>query len=202
MADLVLVRRRCLRPVNEGHLHPAVSSILYRQPEPFEIAAVSALRVRSSTSSSHRVIRPRASRSFTATLSAEALSQRHESGHITLVAEHSGKLVGMLHLREFCHVAMLFVQSSSSAAASVGAARGCEHASWRYGLRVHGQLFTECRFGLRAFRFSCHWPEQCVHGISALCPCNVSQLMTATPPNHALERTATREENYKVEIRK
>ena len=39
-------------------------------------------------------------------------SQRHESGHITLVAENSGKLVGMLHLREPRHISMLFVQSS------------------------------------------------------------------------------------------
>ena len=44
--------------------------------------------------------------------SVEALSQRHESGHITLVAEHSGELVGMLHLRKPCHVSMLFVQPS------------------------------------------------------------------------------------------
>jgi GNAT superfamily N-acetyltransferase len=44
--------------------------------------------------------------------SAEALSQRHQSGYITLVADDSGELAGMLHLRKPSHVSMLFVRSS------------------------------------------------------------------------------------------
>ncbi|RYD87085.1 MAG: GNAT family N-acetyltransferase, partial [Sphingobacteriales bacterium] len=41
--------------------------------------------------------------------SPEALSQRHQSGHVTLVAEDSGAIVGMLHLRLPSHISMLFV---------------------------------------------------------------------------------------------
>ena len=85
-------------------------------------------------------------------------SQRHKSGHITLVAEDSGELVGMLHLREPRHVSMLFVQSSRQRGdMAPWAARRCGCSSWRYGLRVHCQFLTECRFCLRAFRFSYHW---------------------------------------------
>ena len=51
--------------------------------------------------------------------SVQALSQRHESGHITLVAEHSGELVGMLHLRELATSPCSLFSLPASAAASV-----------------------------------------------------------------------------------
>ena len=166
MADLVLVRRRCLRPVNEGHLHPAVSSILYRQPEPFETAAVSSLAREVFDQFVAPHYQTEGVAEFHRYASAEALSQRHESGHITLVAEHSGELVGMLHLREPCHVAMLFVQSSLQRS---GIARGL--------LAAAGALAgdTDCEFTVSSspnavsayerLGFRVTGSEQCVHGI-------------------------------------
>lgn len=98
--------------------------------------------------------------------SVEALSQRHDSGHITLVAEHSGELVGMLHLRRPRHVSMLFVQSSRQRG---GIARGL--------LAAVGSLAgdTDCEFTVNSspnavsayerlgFRVTAQ--EQCIHGI-------------------------------------
>ena len=91
---------------------PIVSSIIYRKIEPSEAAAVSSLasEVFDQFVAPHYQVEGVAE--FHRYASAEALSQRHKSGHITLVAEHSGELVGMLHLREPRHVSMLFVQSS------------------------------------------------------------------------------------------
>ena len=98
--------------------------------------------------------------------SVEALSQRHKSGHITLVAEHSGELVGMLHLREPRHVSMLFVQSSRQ---RDGIARGL--------LAAAGTLAgdTDCEFTVNSspnavsayerLGFRITGSEQCVHGI-------------------------------------
>lgn len=97
----------------------------------------------------------------------EALFQRHASGHITLVAESSGQLVGMLHLRRPRHISMLFVLSSvqrrgigrgllAAAAALVGDAHGefTVHSSpnavpayEQLGFRVTGQ--EQCSHGIR-----------------------------------------------------
>ena len=97
--------------MNESFL-AIVSSIIYRQIHPSEAAAVSSLarEVFDKFVASH--YQSEGVAEFHRYASVEALSQRHESGHITLVAEHSGELVGMLHLRELCHVSMLSVQSS------------------------------------------------------------------------------------------
>jgi GNAT superfamily N-acetyltransferase len=98
--------------------------------------------------------------------SAEALSQRHKSGHITLVAEHAGELIGMLHLREPCHVSMLFVQSSRQRG---GIARGL--------LAAAGALAgdADCEFTVNSspnavsayerLGFRIAGPEQCLRGI-------------------------------------
>ena len=98
--------------------------------------------------------------------SARALSQRHKSGHITLVAEHSGELVGMLHLRAPGHVSMLFVQSSRQRG---GIARGL--------LAAAGALAgeTDCEFTVNSspnatsayerLGFCITGSEQCVRGI-------------------------------------
>jgi len=118
VAYLFLVRR-CYAPrVNESHF-AIVSSIIYRQIHPSETAAVSFLAREVFDKFVAPHYQTEGVAEFHRYASAEAFSQRHESGHITLVAEHSGELVGMLHLREPCHVSMLFVQSSVSAAASV-----------------------------------------------------------------------------------
>ena len=91
---------------------PIVSSIIYRQIHPAETAAVSSLAREVFDKFVAPHYQTEGIAEFHRYASAEALSQRHESGHITLVAEHSGELVGMLHLREPRHVSMLFVQSS------------------------------------------------------------------------------------------
>lgn len=89
-----------------------MNSTIYRQIEPFETTAVAALarEVFDQFVAAH--YQPDGVSEFHRYASVDALSQRHESDHVTLVAEHSGELVGMLHLRKPCHVAMLFVRSS------------------------------------------------------------------------------------------
>ena len=111
VAQLCLVRR-CYAPrVNESFL-AIVSSIIYRQIHPSETAAVSSLAREVFDKFVAPHYQTEGVAEFHRYASVQALSQRHESGHVTLVAEHSGELVGMLHLRELCHVSMLFVQSS------------------------------------------------------------------------------------------
>ena len=41
--------------------------------------------------------------------SAHALRMRHCDNHVTLVADEKGRIVGMLHLKDACHISMLFV---------------------------------------------------------------------------------------------
>ncbi|HEX4697232.1 MAG TPA: GNAT family N-acetyltransferase [Candidatus Udaeobacter sp.] len=88
-----------------------MSSIIYRQIEPSETAAVATL----AREVFDQFVAPHYQADgileFHRYASADALSQRQESGHITFVAEHSGELIGMLHLRNLCHVAMLFVRA-------------------------------------------------------------------------------------------
>ena len=93
-------------------ISPILSSIIYRQIHPSETAAVSFLAREVFDQFVAPHYQTEGVAEFHRYASAEALSQRHKSGHITLVAEHSGELVGMLHLREPRHVSMLFVQSS------------------------------------------------------------------------------------------
>ena len=95
-----------------------MSSIVYRQLELFETAAVARLARGYSTSLS--ALSPDGILEFHRYASANALSERHDLGHVTLVAEHSGELVGMLHLRNRCHVSMLFAGRLSSTRGSVG----------------------------------------------------------------------------------
>ena len=89
-----------------------MNSTIYRQIEPFETAAVAGLArgVFDQFVAPH--YQPDGVSEFHRYASADALSRRHGSDHVTLVAEHSGELVGMLHLRKPCHIAMLFVRSS------------------------------------------------------------------------------------------
>lgn len=94
--------------------------------------------------------------------SAEALSQRHKSGYITLVAEHSGELAGMLHLREPCHVSMLFVQSSRQRS---GVARGLLAAAGdaNCAFTVNSSPNAVSAYERLGFRIT--GSEQCLHGI-------------------------------------
>jgi GNAT superfamily N-acetyltransferase len=147
-------------------ISPIVSSIIYRQIQPSETATVSsrACEVFDQFVAPHYQTEGVAE--FHRYASVEALSQRHKSGHITLVAEHSGELAGMLHLRTPVHVSMLFVQSSRQRG---GIARGL--------LAAAGALAgeTDCEFtvssspnAISAYQrlgFRITGPEQCVHGI-------------------------------------
>jgi len=87
-----------------------VSSIIYRQIEPFETAAVATFARQVFDEFVAPYYQPEGILEFHRYVSADALSQRHDSGHVTLLAEHAGELVGMLHLRDLCHVSMLFIR--------------------------------------------------------------------------------------------
>lgn len=147
-------------------ISPKVSSIVYRQGHPSETAAVSSLAREVFDQFVAPHYQTEGVAEFHRYASAEALSQRHKSGYITLVAEHSGEVVGMLHLREPRHVSMLFVRSSRQRG---GIARGL--------LAAAGALAgdTECEFTVNSspnavsayerLGFRMTGPEQCVHGI-------------------------------------
>ena len=147
-------------------ISPIVSSIIYRQIHPSEIAAVSSLACEVFDQFVAPHYQAEGVAEFHRYASVEALSQRHKSGHVTLVAEQSGELVGLLHLREFRHVSMLFVQSSRQRG---GIARGL--------LAAAGALAgdMDCEFtvnsspnSLSAYErldFRITGPEQCVRGI-------------------------------------
>ncbi|HZJ37838.1 MAG TPA: GNAT family N-acetyltransferase [Chthoniobacterales bacterium] len=98
--------------------------------------------------------------------SVEALSQRHKSGYITLVAEHSGELIGMLHLREPRHVSMLFVQSSrqrSGIARGLLAAAGALAGDMDCEFTVSSSPNAVSAYERLGFRIT--GSEQCIHGI-------------------------------------
>jgi len=143
-----------------------VSSIIYRQIHPSETATVSSLarEVFDQFVASHYQTDGVAE--FHRYASVEALSQRQKSGYITFVAEHSGELVGMLHLREPRHVSMLFVHASRQRG---GIARGL--------LAAAGALVgdKDCEFTVSSspnavsayerLGFRITDSEQCLHGI-------------------------------------
>jgi GNAT superfamily N-acetyltransferase len=146
--------------------HCDTTSIVYRQIHPSETAAVSSLAREVFDQFVAPHYQTEGVAEFHRYASAEALSQRHESGYITLVAEHSGALAGMLHLREPRHVSMLFVQSSRQRG---GIARGLLTAA----AALAGD--TDCEFTVSSspnavpayerLGFRITGPEECVHGI-------------------------------------
>jgi GNAT superfamily N-acetyltransferase len=153
------------RPSRQS-MSPIVSSLIYRQIELSETAAAATLAREVFDQFVAPYYQPEGVTEFHRYASDDALSQRHKSGHITLVAEHSGELVGMLHLREPCHVSMLFVQSSRQRG---GIGRGL--------LAAAGALAgdTECEFTVSSspnavaayerLGFRITGSEQCIHGI-------------------------------------
>lgn len=143
-----------------------MNSIIYRQIEPFETAAVAALACKVFEEFVAPYYQPDGVSEFRRYASADALSKRNESDHVTLVAEHSGELVGMLHLRKPSHIAMLFVQSSWQ---HRGIGRGLLAAA---GALVHDadREFTlnSSPNAISAYEqlgFRTTGAEQCVHGI-------------------------------------
>ena len=151
--------------MNESYL-AIVSSIIYRQIHPSETAAVSSLAREAFDKFVAPHYQTEGVAEFHRYASVEALSQRHKSVYNTLVAEHSGELIGMLHLREPRHVSMLFVQSSRQRG---GIARGLLAAA----SALAGD--TNCEFTVSSspnavsayecLGFRVTGSEQCVHGI-------------------------------------
>ncbi len=147
-------------------ISPIVSSIIYREIHPSEIAAISSLarEVFDQFVAPHYQVEGVAE--FHRYASVEAFLQRQKSGHITLVAEHSGELVGMLHLREPRHVSMLFVQSSRQRG---GIARGLLAAACALAgdpdceVTVNSSPNAVSAYERLGFRIT--GSEQCVHGI-------------------------------------
>jgi GNAT superfamily N-acetyltransferase len=143
-----------------------VNSTICRQIKPFEAAAATALAREVFDQFVAPHYQPDGVSEFYRYASADALSQRHESDHVTLVAEHSGELVGMLHLRKPCHVAMLFVRSSFqhkgigrkllAAAAALVDERDCE-------FTVNSSPNAVSAYEHLGFHVIA--AEQCVHGI-------------------------------------
>ena len=143
-----------------------MSSIIYRQIESSETATVSLLarEVFDQFVASHYQTEGIAE--FHRYASVEALSQRHKSGYNTLVAEHSGELVGMLQLREPHHVSMLFVQSSWQRG---GIARGLLVAAGTLAGDINCEFTVSSSSNdVSAYErlgFRITGSEQCIHGI-------------------------------------
>jgi hypothetical protein len=112
--------RRC-----STSLSPIVSSLIYRRIETSETAAAATLAREVFDQFVAPYYQAEGVAEFHRYASADALSQRHLSGHVTYVAERGGELVGMLHLRAPHHVAMLFVHSSLQRSGTARALLAC-----------------------------------------------------------------------------
>lgn len=55
---------------------------------------------------------PEGIREFEAYVRPSAILQRNREGHVTLVAEQNGRVVGVIHVRAGTHVCLLFVEPS------------------------------------------------------------------------------------------
>ena len=143
-------------------MSPIVSSLIYRRIEPSETAAAATLAREVFDQFVAPYYQPEGVTEFHRYASPDALSQRHVSGHATYVAERGGELVGMLHLRALCHVAMLFVQSSlqrSGIARALLASAGDANCEFTVNSSPNAVAAYE-RLGFRVTG-----SEQCVHGI-------------------------------------
>lgn len=169
MPGLTLNMRRRYAPHGKESHSPIMSSIIYRQIHPSETAAVSSLALEVFGAFVAPHYQTEGIAEFYRYASVEALSERHRSGHITFVAEHTGQLVGMLHLREPRHVSMLFVQSSrqhSGIARGLLAAAGALAGDTDCVFTVNSSPNAVSAYGRLGFRIT--GPEQCVHGIRFL----------------------------------
>lgn len=144
---------------------PPVSAIIYRRIESSETAAVAALAREVFDQFVAPCYGPQGIAEFHRYAAPGALSQRHDAGHVTWVAEQAGGLVGMLHLREAAHVSMLFVRAAHQgsgighgllAAAgdadcpfTVNASPNAVAAYQRLGFRLMGS--EQCLHGIRFF---------------------------------------------------
>jgi GNAT superfamily N-acetyltransferase len=143
-------------------MSPIVSSLIYRRIEPSETAAAASLACEVFDQFVAPYYQSEGVAEFYRYASENRLSQRHVSGHATYVAERGGELVGMLHLRAPCHVAMLFVQSSlqrTGIARALLAAAGDANCEFT----VNSSPNSVAAYEHLGFRVT--GPEQCVHGI-------------------------------------
>ncbi len=152
---------------NNSRQSPSIlSSIIYRQIHASESSAVSALACDVFDQFVAPQYQPEGVAEFHRYAAPGALLKRHEDAHITLVAESSGELVGMLHLRERRHVSMLFIRASFqrrgigrgllAAAAAVAGDTDCA-------LTVNSSPNAVSAYERLGFRST--GSEQCVRGI-------------------------------------
>jgi N-acetylglutamate synthase-like GNAT family acetyltransferase len=75
-----------------------------------EVAAVVALARESFTAAVAPLYGEEGKRTFMEFATAEAMRRRMSENYVTYVAHRDGELAGMAHVRDGCHVAMLFVK--------------------------------------------------------------------------------------------
>jgi GNAT superfamily N-acetyltransferase len=143
-------------------MSPTGRPLIYRRLEPAEVEAASTLACEVFDQFVAPQYEPEGVAEFHRYASAAALSERNMANHVTHVAEQGGELVGMLHLRVPCHVAMLFVRSSlqrSGIARALLASAGDAN----YELTVNSTPNAVAAYERLGFRATDS--EQCVHGI-------------------------------------
>ena len=103
---------------------------------------------------------------------AEALQERNRRDHATLITESGGRIVAMLHLRQWQHVAMLFVdrahQRAGIARALLRAALGLLHQHAASSCRLTVSSSPNAVAAYRRLGFSPVGPEQVIRGIRFL----------------------------------
>ncbi len=139
-----------------------VSSIIYRRMEPSETATVSMLAREVFDQFVASGYSPEGITEFHRYASHEALSQRHDSGYVTFVAERSGEIVGMLHLCEPCHVSMLFVRAAHQRS---GVGRGLLASAGEADCPFTVNSSPNAIAAYERLGFRVTGSEQCLHGI-------------------------------------
>lgn len=84
--------------------------VQYRRLRDFEVEDASALAVRVFDEFVAAQLSDEGQHEFHRYASPSAIRERHRAGCLTLAAARDGRLIGMLHLRDGEHIAMLFVE--------------------------------------------------------------------------------------------
>ena len=146
-----------------------MGSTRYRLIQPDEVAAAAALAREAFDQAVAPTYQPEGVSEFYRYASTDALAERNATGHVTLVADQSGKLIGMLQLRERKHVSMLFVRPSHQ---RNGIGRGLLEAAITLigdadcGLTVNSSPNAVPAYGRMGFHVTDS--EQCVRGIRSV----------------------------------
>ncbi|HVN72566.1 MAG TPA: GNAT family N-acetyltransferase [Desulfomonilia bacterium] len=83
--------------------------ITYRHMEKNDIPGVSDFIARVFRSAVGPLYPPEGVEEFMRYIQPDAFLKRLFSGHLTFQAEHDGKVIGAIHLRDFSHISLLFV---------------------------------------------------------------------------------------------